>query len=691
MTRFRILLFNRHEPYCFLLARTLHQFDVVTPPGRPDHAREWNSAFRPLPSNCVEVSLDEAEATARTGRYDVAVCMDLQDLNISAEWRVPRVHVALDAIEAGPAAEQLYPLLNVVEVAYPSERKRREWGWSGTVVAPGIDANDYGGYTGAWVRVLRVGNFLRERDASRGFSIQEKILNGGDAIGFLGGRLTIPSTTLGINPTIPGVKPARSWDDLKIQYRSHRLFLSTLPPDHEDGYNLALLEAMATGMPVVALANPSCPIVDGENGFVSDDPRVLRGRIIELLRNPDLARQLGERAHRTVMEQFGIGCFLAEWERILQAAGDRGSLSLPGPVEIPAPPVVASDDCSPFAWSAADVGWAVGGCRPDDFHLLGVRLERLSPERWWGELIAFRSDRHRPMIWRGMTVTAGEGDHLSMRLPPCVQGLPPFWREDLSEWVERGVQSFLSDTVRRGAPRGILEPPLPDGIGPFDGTWIVPDDADARSYLRRARRYCWASGFAEDRVVLDLGCGVGDGSRILARRARRVVGVDSDHRAASFASLSYGDERLAFQSADQGRLPFAGGSFGLVVAVGLSSSSSGFFDTLGEALRVLRPSGRLALSCRLEERKTVAAWLEERFEAVTFWGQRPELGRAEITDEFAIETLGGNDESFVALAESPRLESATGASTASPGEELWRFPEPLLALHSAVAPGANGK
>jgi SAM-dependent methyltransferase len=541
------------------------------------------------------------------------------------------------------------------------------------------------------VRGLRVGNFLRERDASRGFSIQEKILNGGDEIGFLGGRLTIPSTILGINPTIPGVKPARNWEDLKTQYRSHRLFLSTLPPDHEDGYNLALLEAMATGMPVVALANPSCPVVDGENGFVSDDPRILRGRIIELLRNPDLACQLGELSRRTVMEQFGIDRFVAEWERILHSAGDRGSLSLPAPVENTVPLAVASEDCSLLAWSAADVGWAIGGCPPDEFHLLGVRLERLSPERWWGELIAFRSDRRRPMIWRGVTITAGDGDSLSLGFPPCLAGLPPYWREDVAEWVERGVLSFLSDPVRRKAPRGILESPLQSGIEPFDETWIVPDDSDARSYLRRARRYCWASGFAEDRVVLDLGCGVGDGSRLLARRARRVVGVDSDHRAASFANLSYGDERLAFQAADAGCLPFAGGSFGLVVAVGLSSSSSGFFETLGEALRVLTPSGRLALSCRLEERKTVAAWLEERFEAVTFWGQRPELGRAEITDEFAIETLGGNDESFVALAESPRIESEAGVGTVSPGEELWRFPEPLLALHSAAAPGANGK
>ena len=37
--------------------------------------------------------------------------------------------------------------------------------------------------------------------------------------------------------------------------------------EYEDGYNLAMLEAMASGMPVVALANRSSPITDGVDGF----------------------------------------------------------------------------------------------------------------------------------------------------------------------------------------------------------------------------------------------------------------------------------------------------------------------------------------------------------------------------------------------------------------------------------------
>ena len=115
--------------------------------------------------------------------------------------------------------ERLRPLFNQVDLSFISEKKRRDWAWEAPVVVSGIDPDDYGDYTGEWAKVMRVGNMLKERDHMQGFSIQEQILGG-----------QFPSSVIGVNPTVPGARPSKSWADLKEQYRHHRLLLNTLAP-----------------------------------------------------------------------------------------------------------------------------------------------------------------------------------------------------------------------------------------------------------------------------------------------------------------------------------------------------------------------------------------------------------------------------------------------------------------------------
>ena len=50
-----------------------------------------------------------------------------------------------------------------------SSSKRQDWEMEGEVILPGIDVDQYVGYTGEKQAVLRVGNFLMERDFMMGF------------------------------------------------------------------------------------------------------------------------------------------------------------------------------------------------------------------------------------------------------------------------------------------------------------------------------------------------------------------------------------------------------------------------------------------------------------------------------------------------------------------------------------------
>jgi len=100
-------------------------------------------------------------------------------------------------------------------------------------------------------------------------------------------------------------------------------------PSHMEGLPIALLEAMASGLPVVACAVGGIPDVvkDGINGFLvlPDDPEALAERIMLLVKNPELSHRMGEKGRQLVLENHHaerIGARLVELYR--EAAGERG-------------------------------------------------------------------------------------------------------------------------------------------------------------------------------------------------------------------------------------------------------------------------------------------------------------------------------------------------------------------------------
>lgn len=81
-------------------------------------------------------------------------------------------------------------------------------------------------------------------------------------------------------------------------------------PSHSEGVSLALLEAMAAGLPVIASRVGGLPevVTDGDNGLLipPKDPEALAAALARLLDNPALAQKLGENARRQVQENFSL-------------------------------------------------------------------------------------------------------------------------------------------------------------------------------------------------------------------------------------------------------------------------------------------------------------------------------------------------------------------------------------------------
>ncbi|MFQ5450144.1 MAG: glycosyltransferase [Nitrospinaceae bacterium] len=308
----KILTFNWHEPYLCLLSRIGHEFLVAEPDIAPGHIRRWDENMRPVPANIRLVSLDQAREALNQGEIDLVIAHNVKDLVWTREYTLPKIlvfhnrlttEIALgkNRIDRETYLEKIRPLLENVGKVFISESKKQDWGLEGRVILPGLDVAEYGGYTGEKPCILRVGNLFRERDLMMGFSRSERLV--GDH----------PSIVLGLNPSIPGSRLSRGFGDLMNHYRSCRLFLNSTVDDYEDGYNLAMLEAMAAGMPVVSTFNRTSPIRDGMNGYVSEHPDYLVNRVQELLNDREKAKNIGQRGKETVREKFGIEAFLRSW------------------------------------------------------------------------------------------------------------------------------------------------------------------------------------------------------------------------------------------------------------------------------------------------------------------------------------------------------------------------------------------
>lgn len=101
-----------------------------------------------------------------------------------------------------------------------------------------------------------------------------------------------------------------------------------------EGFSNSILEYMAAGRSVVAtdVGGAKEVIVQGETGYLvpSGDDQLMAERIISLLRNPEMARLMGEQGRRVVEEKFSSRALLenteALYERLL--AGKRAAMKL---------------------------------------------------------------------------------------------------------------------------------------------------------------------------------------------------------------------------------------------------------------------------------------------------------------------------------------------------------------------------
>ena len=268
-----------------------------------NHAPDgWRFDQRPKPDNVTVIEADGAPHDV-----DVIVCQTGDDISaVVMDSRmghpidVPAFYLSHNRWEYDAHCADA---LNVWEwpLVCISEMKAVTWRNAGythpiTVIPPYIDVNEYNdGWTGEGGYILTVCNGL-----------WRKLF---DLDAWIAATRDLPVKLVGDNnESIPGaVGPSSSWDHLRSLYREARCYLSVNKWPNEDGYALALLEALATGVPTVALSNPTLP-----EGVPHGEPWVLRASLEFLLKEPGMRMP-------NIAEQFPMERFRGEWLKVLES------------------------------------------------------------------------------------------------------------------------------------------------------------------------------------------------------------------------------------------------------------------------------------------------------------------------------------------------------------------------------------
>jgi SAM-dependent methyltransferase len=129
----------------------------------------------------------------------------------------------------------------------------------------------------------------------------------------------------------------------------------------------------------------------------------------------------------------------------------------------------------------------------------------------------------------------------------------------------------------------------------FDGERFTPESV-REIWYEHMHRYAFAASLAGGLDVLDAACGEGYGTKILARSAKQVVGVDVSGEAVAHARDRYASDQVQFHEADCCDLPFEDERFDCVVSFETIEHLENQDEMLSEFRRVLKPSGFLLIS-----------------------------------------------------------------------------------------------
>lgn len=146
----------------------------------------------------------------------------------------------------------------------------------------------------------------------------------------------------------------------------------------------------------------------------------------------------------------------------------------------------------------------------------------------------------------------------------------------------------------------------------FTGERFIPEESGQIAF-EHLHRYYFARKLVRGKDVLDVACGEGYGSHIMAREAKSVVGVDIAPQVVAHAKSRYDCENLGFIEGSAAALPFEDDKFDVVVSFETIEHHDRHEEMMLEIRRVLRPGGVLVISSPDRQHYSIARGYDNPF------------------------------------------------------------------------------
>lgn len=121
-------------------------------------------------------------------------------------------------------------------------------------------------------------------------------------------------------------------------------------------------------------------------------------------------------------------------------------------------------------------------------------------------------------------------------------------------------------------------------------------DVFKETAIEHLHRYSVCFEFIKDKVVLDIASGEGYGSKLLAKNAKKVIGVDIDPDVILLARAKYQKDNLDFKIGRADAFPIETNSIDVVISFETLEHHDKHDDMFTEIKRVLKPGGLLIMS-----------------------------------------------------------------------------------------------
>ena len=306
MKKLNILIWHIHGSYLNCLVQAQHTFYLPVKEGRPEGYGGRGPTFV-WPDNAIEVPV----AQVKDLELDLVVFQtpknyfeDQNEILSEQQRRLPKLYLEHNTPKGHPTdtphpvddpAVMLVHVTHFNRMMWDSGRCRTRVIEHTAIPRPGLEWN------GDLPRGIVVVNGLKRRNRVAGYDVWEMLKD------------RVPLDLVGMQTEEIGGLGDFPQADLLAKEANYRFFFN---PIRYTSLPLSVIEAMMLGLPVVALATTELPtvIVDGVNGYVSNDLDYLVDRMKRLIDDKQEAQRLGANARAAAQRRFGLERFIRDWD-----------------------------------------------------------------------------------------------------------------------------------------------------------------------------------------------------------------------------------------------------------------------------------------------------------------------------------------------------------------------------------------